>query len=217
MDVVRGTAITRGVYFEESNFRKKHEARYNKRCFQNVTTDMAERAGLRIVADTYERERSRLLHFIRSRVGSIEESEDILQDVFVRSLSNLNALEGVNNLAAWFYASVRNRIVDWYRGRRDVFLESRLGTDNTTLEEILQDTRISVEESAEQNESVAELIEAIDGLPEQQRFVIIEQAIEGRTFRDFSDETGVPLNTLLARKRYGVRALRQHLINHRDG
>lgn len=176
---------------------------------------MAERA-LHFVADTYERERSRLLHFIRRRVGSIEESEDILQDVFVRSLSNLNALEGVNNLAAWFYASVRNRIIDWYRRRRDVSLASRFGTDDTTLEEILEDTRISVEESAEQNESIEELIEAIDGLPEEQRFVMIERAIEGRTFRELSDATGVPLNTLLARKRYGVRALRQHLIDRRD-
>ena len=55
------------------------------------------------------------------------------------------------------------------------------------------------------------LIEALEELPKEQRDAFIQQAIEGKTFREISEETGTPLNTLIARKRYAVQFLRERL------
>ena len=56
-----------------------------------------------------------------------------------------------------------------------------------------------------------ELDAALDDLPEEQRDVFIAHEIEGRSFKDLSEESGVSVNTLLSRKRYAVLQLRRRL------
>jgi len=56
-----------------------------------------------------------------------------------------------------------------------------------------------------------ELELALDELPEEQRDVFVAHELEGRTFKELSAESGVNINTLLARKRYAVRHLRERL------
>ena len=58
---------------------------------------------------------------------------------------------------------------------------------------------------------LAALQGALDALPHSQRSVFLAHEIEGRSFRQIAAETGVPLNTLLARKRYAVLFLRERL------
>jgi DNA-directed RNA polymerase specialized sigma24 family protein len=52
---------------------------------------------------------------------------------------------------------------------------------------------------------------ALEELPDEQREVFVWHEIEGRTFKEMADETGVGMNTLLARKRYAVLHLRERL------
>ena len=59
------------------------------------------------------------------------------------------------------------------------------------------------------------LMDAVDNLPDPQKEVFISQAIEGRSFKELADETGESINTLLARKRYAVRALRKRIEEFR--
>ncbi len=55
------------------------------------------------------------------------------------------------------------------------------------------------------------ITEAIDELPEDQRFVFLQHEVEGKPFKEISEITGVPVNTLLSRKRYAVLYLRERL------
>jgi len=56
-----------------------------------------------------------------------------------------------------------------------------------------------------------ELALAIDELPEEQRDVFVAHELEGRSFKEIANETGVNVNTLLSRKRYAVLHLRERL------
>jgi RNA polymerase sigma factor (sigma-70 family) len=56
-----------------------------------------------------------------------------------------------------------------------------------------------------------ELQAALSELPAEQRAVFIAHELEGRSFKELAAESGVNLNTLLARKRYAVRHLRERL------
>jgi len=56
-----------------------------------------------------------------------------------------------------------------------------------------------------------ELDAALDELSEDQREVFIAHEIEGRSFKDLAAETGLTVNTLLARKHYAVLHLRRRL------
>ena len=61
-----------------------------------------------------------------------------------------------------------------------------------------------------------ELQAALSELPAEQREVFIAHELEGRSFKEMAEETGVNVNTLLARKRYAVRHLRERLQNIYD-
>ena len=61
-----------------------------------------------------------------------------------------------------------------------------------------------------------ELELALDELPEEQREVFVAHELEGRSFKELAEETGVSVNTLLSRKRYAVLHLRERLQNIYD-
>ncbi len=56
-----------------------------------------------------------------------------------------------------------------------------------------------------------EIEAALEELPEEQRDVFVAHELEGRSFREMAEETGVSVNTLLSRKHYAVRHLRERL------
>jgi len=94
------------------------------------------------VEKSFEAEHRGLFAFIRSKIRSLEESEDLLQDVYFQALSSLNVLEAVDNLAGWLYTVARNRIIDWYRKKRlptipiDEPIENGLKFEDILAEEI---------------------------------------------------------------------------------
>jgi RNA polymerase sigma factor (sigma-70 family) len=66
----------------------------------------------------YQKEKKRLLAFIRNRVGTPEDAEDILQDVFYHTLQGVSVTDQIDNLLGWLYTAARNKIIDWYRKKR---------------------------------------------------------------------------------------------------
>ena len=59
----------------------------------------------------------RLLSFIRGRVASVEDAEDILQDVFLHIHSKPGTLKDTDSITAWTYRITRNAIIDYHRAR----------------------------------------------------------------------------------------------------
>ena len=163
----------------------------------------------------YRSERNNLLGFIRSRIGSMEEAEDLLQDVFFQAIRNASVTEPIENVAGWLYTITRNKIIDRYRRKRHtVSLQEE--REDTTLESLLEDSGIDIEKEMIRRAVMDALIEALEELPREQRDAFIQQAIEGKTFRELSGQTGTPLNTLIARKRYAVQSLRKRLSQLRE-
>ena len=158
----------------------------------------------------YRDERSSLLGFIRSRTGSLEEAEDLLQDVFFQAIRAASVTDPIENVVGWLYTIARNKIIDRYRRKRNT-VSLQQEREEVTLEDLLADSGIDIEKVMIRRAVMDALIEALEELPPEQRDAFIQQAIDGRTFREISEQSGVPLNTLIARKRYAVQFLRKRL------
>lgn len=159
--------------------------------------------------ETIEQERPRLLGWISRRTNR-EEAEDILQDVALRSLINLNSLEGVQDLTVWLWRSARNAVIDAWRKRtrRKVAGEQDAPDD---FSELIDRSMESVHDSLEKRELLEALASAITELPAQQRDVIVAQCLDGETFQAMAARTGISADTLAARKRYALERLRRSL------
>ncbi len=170
----------------------------------------------RRISEAIERDERRLRNFIRRRVANIDEAEDILQDVFYELVEATRLMKPIEQVSAWLFRVARNRITDLFRKRRLDTSPSRptaVADDGEVLlfEDLLPSPEAGPEAAYARAVLLEELEAALDELPEEQREAFIAHEFEGRSFKDLATETGVNVNTLLARKHYAVVHLRRRL------
>jgi len=155
----------------------------------------------------------RLFYFIRGRVNTDEDAEDILQDVWYQ-FSNVMNSEPIEQTSAWLYRVARNRIIDKYRRPQPDSLDELFTGDDESefnFSEILLKENTTPETEHLRNLFWKELFSALDELPEEQRQVFTWHELEDLSFNEISERTGENINTLVSRKRYAVLHLRKRL------
>jgi RNA polymerase sigma factor (sigma-70 family) len=168
----------------------------------------------------------RVLAFVRSKIRDIEVAEDTAQDVWLQ-LTRQEDLEEIEQIGNWLFTAARNRVTDYYRKKKtipfsqlaleqaenqedDIELAGDLMFDHW-LEQNLPDALLETQEFWD------ELNRALEKLPVEQREVFVAHELNEQPFREMAEQTGLSINTLLARKRYAVLRLREHFedwINH---
>jgi RNA polymerase sigma factor (sigma-70 family) len=169
----------------------------------------------RLISETVERERPRLRNFIRRRVADRGDAEDILQEVFYEFVEAYRLMKPIEQVSGWLFRVARNRIIDLFRRKRPGSLSDPAGTgeegEALLLEDLLPSPDAGPDAVFARQVLIEELENAVDELPEDQRHVFVAHEIEGRSFKDLAAETGVRLNTLIARKHRAVLHLRERL------
>ena len=167
----------------------------------------------RRIDDTIEREQRRLRNFIRTRVADIDDAEDILQDVFAELVEATRLMKPIANLSGWLFRVARNRITDRFRRKRaDQSTDEPIaGGENLLFEDLLPSPDAGPEAAYARQVLLQELDAALDELPDEQRDVFVAHEIEGHSFKELAEHTGLSINTLLARKHYAVVRLRRRL------
>ncbi len=154
--------------------------------------------------------------FINSKVDNNDDAKDILQDVWFQ-LSRLTNLDEIESMSGWLYRVARNRITDSYRKKKPDPLENYLvenGEGDFTFREILlADDSGNPELIMFKELFWDELSKALDELPSNQKEVFVLNEIEDMTLQDIAAKTGANIKTIISRKGYAVKHLRQRL-NH---
>jgi len=169
------------------------------------------------IEQLFRNDRKKYLGFIRQRVRSQEEAEDILQDVFANVLAaSQDVQKPIENIASWVFTSVGNRIIDSYRKKKtDSFSDLSSPSDRDegleNVERFLGDFSYNPEQDLVRKTIWEAVLKGLDELPVEQKEVFVKNEFEGVSFREMSEESGVNINTLLARKRYAVLHLRKKL------
>jgi RNA polymerase sigma factor (sigma-70 family) len=181
-----------------------------------LSTDTVTIDQNRRISETIAREQARLRQFIRKRVPDAGDAEDIFQEVFYELVDAYRLMKPVEQAGAWLFRVARNRIIDLFRRKRPAVLgnDSLLTTGDGEAhqwEDLLPSPDAGPEAAYARSVSLEELDAALEDLPEEQRDVFVAHEIEGRSFRELSEATGVGVNTLLSRKRYAVLQLRRRL------
>ena len=154
----------------------------------------------------------RLLRYIRrSTDASQEESEDILQEIFIKIYRNLNGFNQKLKFSSWVYRIARNEIINQYYKKKSYAAKIILNIDDNdgNLTEFvtdaldLQDTYISRENTEKVKEALAEL-------PAKYRDVLILRYFEDKNYNEISDILRKPpgtVATLINRAKSGFKKI----------
>lgn len=158
--------------------------------------------------------RSRLKSFISRRIPVRDDAEDILQEVTYRLMA---VDQPVENAVAWLFRAARNEMTDRSRKKSELPLSAYFADDDAgdTAEDELAETLFGVPQTPEEEYLKAmiwaELGEALAELPPAQRDVFDKTELQGYSYKELAEESGVSVQTLLSRKHKAVLYLRTRL------
>ena len=179
-----------------------------------IWTETSVKENLNI-AEIIRKHERRLQGFIRKRVRSIEDADDILQDVYYQLADADRLMKPIDQMAAWLFTVARNKITDLYRKKKTESLPEYSDDDDNVfspeLSKLMFDEGSTPETEYLRSLVWNELDKALEELPEEQRQVFELTEMKGLSFKEISRQTGVSVNTLLSRKRYAILYLRIRL------
>ncbi len=137
--------------------------------------------------------------FLRARVGSEAEAEDLRQEVFLKLQKQLEAGRTIHDLGAWLYRTARNAVIDHYRTRK--------------LSEPV-DASVA-DESGNRDPDLAPLLASFRGmihsLPDGYREAVVLADIEELPHKEVARRLGLTLSAAKSRIQRGRAMLRESL------
>ena len=144
----------------------------------------------------------------RIRSSTDRDPEDIIQDVALRLFSGADRYAPINNVAGFVYHSIKNKIIDVMRKGKQTNTE----TDGNELK-LIEFTELLYgnSDNSYSEEMMESLKTAIMQLKKEYRDVILAVDFEGYSYREISDETGIPQGTLMSRRHRAIGLLHKDL------
>lgn len=138
-----------------------------------------------------------------------QDAEDVVQEAYVRALRFFGAFRG-GNARAWVLRIVRNTCYNWLEKNRPLqsaaeFDEDLFGPDPRTL---------NPEEALLRSASDKMLRRALEALPLIFREVLILRELEGMSYKEIAEVTGMPTGTVMSRLSRARDGLRQALLHY---
>lgn len=139
-------------------------------------------------------------------------AEDLTQEVFVKVWKNLNRFDRNKSFKAWIAKIAKNTGLDHVKKKQDIpfSLLSGAGTAGGLLESLIN-SNATLAEEFDRKLLGQKFMEAIEGLPNQTKDVLISKLEADETFDQIASKTGESINTVKSRYRRGIIHLRKLL------
>lgn len=163
----------------------------------------------------FSSEYKNLLQYVRKYLNEKyynTSAEDIIQDVALHIFDRIDFDSQVENIAGYFYRSIRNRISDVRNRKRNELLiyDNDENNENSFFEILLANSSSDVKQ-IDDNKFYKKLNEALHELNPNQQAVIVATEIDHYSFEELSEEWNIPIGTLLSWKSRGIKKLKEKI------
>lgn len=167
--------------------------------------------------ELFNRYRAKLYPYILSLCLNKDEAEDIFQETFIRMVDKLPYYKPQNKFSAWLFLMARNIFLDNRKNKKEKFYResmsldaSREGEEETFKEESFASVGDPQSEMVKKEKEEL-IISAMNELSNQQREIISLRHFAGLSFKEISQELGIPIGTALASFSRGLEKMRERI------
>lgn len=154
----------------------------------------------------YQAESDAVFRFCLLRTSNHDLALDLTQDTFMRFWDTLCKDKKIKNCRAFLFAVARNLVIDWYRKKKSVSLESLLIEGSEDKNELLSSAAgIEIEAEAKY------LVRRINALDETYRDAVYLRCVEGLKPKEIAEVIGESANVVSVRINRGLRILREQM------
>jgi RNA polymerase sigma-70 factor (ECF subfamily) len=158
--------------------------------------------------EIYDRFGDRMYHYLTIKLGSAQDAEDVLQEVLCRLIRSPLRLRLVRDQAAYVFRTARNEALRFLgRRARD---RRKAAARAPELPAVIRDSLAGFDPKSEDRAA-----RALAAIPEAQREVIVLKVFEDLTFKEIASASGLSINTVSSRYRYGLERIRAILEDDR--
>jgi RNA polymerase sigma-70 factor (ECF subfamily) len=161
-----------------------------------------------VIAALLEAQRQRILGLARFFTGNAADAEDLAQDILIRVMQGLPALERPETFDVWVYRTCRNRCIDHFRRRR---LEAPLPALDEQSHPLWVSQYRTPDESVFAGEVRARLRCALETLPPAWRRAVVLRDLEELSYEEVAERLSLPLGTVKSQISRGRSRLAQAL------
>ncbi len=131
-----------------------------------------------------------------------DDAMDISQEVFIKIYKNLDKFDGKASFSTWLYRITTNTCIDELRkrkGKETYSIDNDIENEEGSYKREFVDNSPTPEEQTIIKESGNEIIKAMENLSDEHRTIIILRDIEGLSYNEIADITGVSIGTVKSR------------------
>ena len=151
--------------------------------------------------------KDKLYRFAKSMVGNSFDAEDVIQEVLVRIWKKKEQFVEIDNKEAWCMTVTRNLSIDKIRSRKNKT------TSNIEDYYHISDNNASPAVALEQKDTLSRVMAMLNELPENQRTVMHLRDVEGYTYKEISELTGLSVDQVKVNLHRARKTLRSRLTN----
>ncbi len=154
------------------------------------------------------------------KTNNPDDAADVTQEIFVKVWRSLSTFRGESSFSTWICRIAVNACVDYIRKNHrnhSVSLtefDDEGESDGAELDIPDADVSVNPEAAAEKNENIAAVRKAIANLTDEQRTVILLRDIEGCSYTEISEITGLELGTVKSRINRARQSIKDFLIKN---
>lgn len=140
--------------------------------------------------------------FIFSKVKNTEDTDDILQEMFIRMHANIGALKDSSRIKPWLYQIARNLIADHFRDKAGKYGKNVIP---------LRTTGISSVKSMD--EAISDMVKMMDELPSEYCEALCMTEIDGMSQKDYAEKSGLSYSGAKSRVQRARSMLKDMLLD----
>lgn len=176
-----------------------------KDLIRRLKNESTKQSAFRELLGLYQK---RLYIHIRTLVLSHDDTDDVLQETFIKVFQNIGKFKGDSQLFSWMYRIATNQALDFLKNKKKENKASNIDLEDNLVQSLQSDPLFDGDK--------AEIIlyQAIDSLPEKQQLVFKMKYLEELDYNTISEILGTSVGALKASYHHATKKIEDFINQH---